>query len=162
MTNTKAQRPLLLVSNDDGIQSFFLKALVNALLKDFDVLVAAPADEQSWVGRGMSRSGEITASKCLDWPCEAWSITGKPADCVNIALNHLCKRKPAAVVSGMNLGFNTTLVLTLSSGTVAAATEGALAGLPAFAFSLAIAHDEFMQVSRARGYRDELLMKCDD
>ena len=147
------EKPLLLVSNDDGISSFFLRALVDALVNHYEVIVAAPASEQSWVGRSMTRSGSLKVMQVSDWPCTAWSITGRPADCVNIGINHLCTRKPDAVVSGMNLGFNTTLALTLSSGTVGAATEGALAGLPAIAFSLMIPHDEFLTVSKAHGYR---------
>ena len=145
----------LLVSNDDGYESHFLRALVDALIVDFDVCVVAPLEEQSWVGRAMSRSGTLEARLLSDWPCQAWSVSGRPADCVNIGLNHLVDQKPDAVVSGMNLGFNVSLPLTLGSGTVAAATEGALAGLPAIAFSLSIPRDEFMMVSREKGRRDE-------
>ncbi len=150
--NTKKK---LLVSNDDGYESYFLRHLVNALVKDFDVYVVAPLAEQSWVGRAMSRSGVLQARPLQDWPCPAWAVSGRPADCVNIGLNHLMPERPDAVVSGINLGFNVSLPLTLSSGTVAAATEGALAGLPALAFSLAIPREEFMSVSKARGQRDE-------
>lgn len=143
----------LLVSNDDGYQSHFLRALVEALIVDFEVCVVAPLEEQSWVGRAMSRSGTLEAKALTDWPCQAWSVSGRPADCVNIGLNHLIDERPDAVVSGMNLGFNVSLPLTLGSGTVAAATEGALAGLPAIAFSLAIPREEFMAVSKAKGQR---------
>lgn len=154
--DSSSQKKMLLVSNDDGYQSQFLKVLVQSLLQDFDVFVVAPLDEQSWVGRAMSRSGELEAIPLEDWPCPAWAVSGRPADCVNIGLNHLMNRRPDAVISGMNLGFNVSLPLTLSSGTVAAATEGALAGLPALAFSLAIPREEFLTVSQARGKRDEI------
>ena len=149
------EKKKLLVSNDDGYESYFLRCLVEALIKDFEVCVVAPLEEQSWVGRAMSRSGILEATPLEDWPCPAWAINGRPADCVNIGLNHLIDGPPDAVVSGINLGFNVSLPLTLSSGTVAAATEGALAGLPAFAYSLAIPRDQFMQVSKTRGKRDE-------
>ena len=149
------QRKTLLVSNDDGYQSYFLRTLVDALCAHFEVFVVAPRDEQSWVGRAMSRSGILEAEALSDWPCPAWSVSGRPADCVNIALHHLLPRRPDAVISGMNLGFNVTLPLTLSSGTVAAATEGALAGLPSIAFSLSIPRADFFKVSKARGERDE-------
>lgn len=152
--SSESIRPLLLVSNDDGHTSYFLRALVEALYTRYDVCVVAPSEEQSWVGRAMTRSGPLEARELEGWPCEAWSVSGRPSDCVNIGLNHLITRRPAAVISGMNLGFNVSLPLTLSSGTVAAATEGALAGLPAIAFSLAIAHHDFMTVSGARGHRD--------
>ena len=75
-------RPYLLVSNDDGIESFFLRALVDALVDDFEVCVVAPEKEQSWVGRCMSRSGVLKAKPMEGWPCTAWSISGRPADCV--------------------------------------------------------------------------------
>lgn len=157
-------RPLLLVSNDDGHTSYFLRALVEALLTRYDVCVVAPSEEQSWVGRAMTRSGALEARELEGWPCEAWSVSGRPSDCVNIGLNHLLTRRPTAVISGMNLGFNVSLPLTLSSGTVAAATEGALAGFPAIAFSLAISHHEFATVSGARGHRgpegDELTRRA--
>lgn len=148
-------RPLLLVSNDDGIDSFFLRALVDALLERYEVIVVAPAHQQSWVGRAMTRSGSLTVRRVNDWSCDVWSVDGRPADCVNIGLHHLCETPPVAIISGMNLGFNTTLALTLSSGTVGAATEGALAGLPAFAFSLEIPHTDFLDVSQAHGHRTE-------
>ena len=155
MMKDTGRKKRLLVSNDDGYQSHFLRLLVDALVEDFDVCVVAPLEEQSWVGRAMSRSGTLEAKPVLDWPCPAWSVSGRPADCVNIGLNHLIDHTPDAVISGMNLGFNVSLPLTLGSGTVAAATEGALAGLPAIAFSLSIPRDEFMQVSQAKGQRDE-------
>ncbi len=153
--NEAHPRKTLLVSNDDGYESHFLRALVDQLIIEFDVFVVAPRDEQSWVGRAMTRSGVLEAARLDDWPCPAWSVSGRPADCVNVGLNHLLPRRPDAVVSGMNLGFNVTLPLTLGSGTVAAATEGALAGLPAIAFSLSIPRHEFMEVSKARGRRDQ-------
>ena len=151
------QRPLLLVSNDDGIESFFLKTLVDALCERYEVVVVAPAAEQSWVGRGVTRRGTLTARPVEGWPCEAWSVSGTPSDCVQVGLHHIlgATRRPHAVISGMNLGMNITLNLTLGSGTVAAATEGAFAGLPSIAFSLGIEGERFAEVSAARGWRDE-------
>ena len=52
--------------------------------EDFEVFVVAPRDEQSWVGRAMSRSGVLEAERLHDWPCEAWSVSGRPSDCVNV------------------------------------------------------------------------------
>jgi len=151
-TNT---RPLLLVSNDDGHTSFFLRALVESLCQTYDVCVVAPLEEQSWVGRAMTRRGVLEAITLDDWPCPAWAVSGRPADCVNVGLHHLISRRPSAVVSGMNLGFNISLPLTLSSGTVGAATEGALAGLPSIAFSLALPAHDFAQVTAQHGRRGE-------
>jgi 5'-nucleotidase len=146
----------LLVSNDDGIQSFFLRTLVEALLPHFEVIVAAPMKEQSWISKAFTRLDTIEIrNESANWPCEAWSIDGKPADCVNIAIHHLCSKPVDAVISGINLGYNITLPLLLSSGTIAAASEGALQGLPAIALSLEISGD-FDQVRVAHGKRDEL------
>lgn len=142
-----------LVTNDDGIDSYFLHCLVESLLKDFTVTVAAPASEQSWIGRAISRRNPVKVTEATDFPfpCKAWAIDGTPTDCVNIALGHLLPHKPDVVVSGINLGYNTTQNLIFCSGTVAGATEGAFWGLPAIAFSKAIEPGNFEEVSANRG-----------
>ena len=131
-------KPHALVTNDDGIESAFLHRLVEALLPHFRVSVAAPVLEQSWTGRSMTRHGELEAihsSSHFPDSVEAWAISGTPTDCVNIALGNLLPKKPDIVLSGINIGFNTTESLVLSSGTVAGAIEGVLWDLPAMAFS---------------------------
>ena len=120
------ERPLALVTNDDGIDSPFLHGLVNALTEDFEVLVAAPAREQSWSSRSFTRRGDIAVKERTDLPWPAWSIDGTPSDCVNLACGNLVSRRPAVVVSGLNVGFNVSLPLILASGTVAAALEGSM------------------------------------
>ena len=140
-----------LLTNDDGIDSQFLWSLVDALRPHFDICVAAPADQQSWVGRKMSRTGDVSVIERPEYPVPTWSIGGTPSDCVNIALGHLLPEKPAVVVSGINIGFNVTLPLVLSSGTVAAALEGALWGLPAVATSLHLPPTDFEAISDAHG-----------
>ena len=104
-------RPHALVTNDDGIESAFLHRLVEALLPDFEVSVAAPAFEQSWIGRAISRHSEIEVIPGLAYfskDVQAWAISGTPTDCVNIALGNLLTKKPDIVLSGINIGFNTT------------------------------------------------------
>lgn len=147
-------KPNILVTNDDGIESGFLHELVEALQEDFRVSVAAPATEQSWIGRAMSRRGELRVVERTDlFPQieKAWSISGTPTDCVNIALGHLLGEKPDLVVSGINIGYNTTEALILSSGTIAGAFEGALWDLPAIAFSQFVPSDLFVEISAAKG-----------
>ena len=147
-------RPLVLVTNDDGIESFFLEVLVHALATRFDVRVVAPLREQSWTGRSFTRRGPVAVARFDGLGVPAWSVDGTPSDCANIGLDPELVpggRRPEAVVSGINLGFNVTLPLVLSSGTVAAATEGALAGLPALAFSQRIPADRFEAVREAGG-----------
>lgn len=151
----KSQKKRLLVSNDDSINSYFLRVLVEHLVPHFDVIVAAPAQEQSWISKAFTRLGKIKIEAQSNWPCPAWSIDGRPADCVNIALNHLCPHPIDAVISGINLGYNITLPLLLSSGTIAAATEGALQGKPAIALSLEISGEDFEEVRINHGKRSE-------
>jgi 5'-nucleotidase len=150
-----APKKRLLVSNDDSINSYFLRVLVEHLVPHFEVIVAAPAQEQSWISKAFTRLGKIKIESKQDWPCPAWSIDGRPADCVNIALNHLCPQPIDAVISGINLGYNITLPLLLSSGTIAAATEGALQGKTAIALSLEISGEDFEEVRINHGKRSD-------
>ncbi len=142
-------KPTALLTNDDGVGAAFLHALAQALGKaGLRVIVAAPAGERSWIGRAFSRHREVTVT-ALDGPGdETWSIDGTPSDCVNIALGHLLKRKPDVVVSGMNIGFNATMPLCLSSGTLAGATEGTAWGLPAVACSFDLDQTVFERAHR--------------
>ncbi|MEC7236295.1 MAG: 5'/3'-nucleotidase SurE, partial [Verrucomicrobiota bacterium] len=143
-----------LVTNDDGIESAFLHRLVEALLPQFRVSVAAPVAEQSWTGRSMTRHGELEAiqsSSHFPDGVKAWAISGTPTDCVNIALGNLLAEKPDIVLSGINIGFNTTESLILSSGTVAGAIEGVLWGLPAMAFSKCVPNHLFEMIRDAKG-----------
>jgi 5'-nucleotidase len=147
-------KPHALVTNDDGIESAFLHHLVMALLPEFRVSVAAPAFEQSWIGRAMSRREEVEVIRTpstFPGSVAAWAISGTPTDCVNIALGHLLPEKPDIVLAGINIGYNTTETLILSSGTVAGAIEGAQWGLPAIAFSMCVPHALFPEVSRSKG-----------
>jgi 5'-nucleotidase len=150
-------KPHALVTNDDGIESIFLHCLVETLLPAFEVTVAAPAFEQSWIGRAVSRHSEVEvihSPSIFPEGVDAWAISGTPSDCVNIALGNLMKQPPDIVLSGINIGFNTTETLILSSGTVAGAIEGALWGLPAIAFSKCIPHHLFESIQSAKGHTE--------
>lgn len=127
----------ILVTNDDGINSPFLHALIHALqAAGHQLSVVAPLTEQSWTGASKTRHRPVQSTKAeLGFGCPTWTVDGTPSDCVNIALAHLLPEKPDAVVSGMNVGFNCTLGFIMASGTVAGAWEGALHGLPALAVS---------------------------
>jgi 5'-nucleotidase len=131
----------LLVTNDDGIDSYFLHVLVRALLAaGQEISVAAPRHEQSWVGASKSRSRPVHSERAdRGLGCPTWIVDGTPSDCVNIAIGHLLPGAPRAplegVVSGINVGLNASLGFVLGSGTLAGAWEGALHGLPGIAFS---------------------------
>lgn len=146
-------KPHVLITNDDGIDSHFLRALVEAHLELFEVTVAAPLGERSWIGRALTRDGEVHVSASDVFPCQTWVLDGTPMDCVNIALGHLIppEKRPDAVASGINLGFNAAMPFILSSGTIAGALEGAFRGLPALAFSHAIPFAEFESVRTNHG-----------
>lgn len=145
----------ILITNDDGIESGFLHAIAGALAERFRITIAAPSSEQSWIGRAVSRRGGVAVEKHDELPWPAWTIGGTPTDCVNIALANLLEERPDAVVSGINIGYNTTTNLIYSSGTVAGALEGAFWGLPAFAVSQEIPDDIFWEVSQAKGRMPE-------
>lgn len=142
-------KPSVLVTNDDGIDAAFIHALVAACENEgFQVFIAAPSGERSWIGRAFSRHREVTISAHPHLGHQAWSIDGTPSDCVNIALSHLLPAKPDVVLSGMNIGFNATIPLCLSSGTLAGAIEGSAWGLPAVACSLDLEQSVFEKVHR--------------
>ncbi len=127
----------LLVTNDDGIGSVFLRELVRALLAaGHEIYVVAPKAEQSWIGAAKSRHRPVhSAAVDYGFGCPTWAVDGTPSDCVNIAIDHLLPSPPAAVVSGINIGLNASLGFILGSGTVAGACEGALHGIPGVALS---------------------------
>ncbi len=134
---------LILLTNDDGIYAPGLAALERELRRIGDVVVVAPATEQSGVGHSITfltplMAKEATLSDSGD-PASprrrGWAVEGSPADCVKLAIAKFCPREPDLVVSGINGGLNVGINV-LYSGTVAAATEGALYDIPSIAVSL--------------------------
>ena len=139
--------PSFLITNDDGIQVYFIRSLAAALSQFGDVYVAAPKNEQSWVGRAMSRNREVAVRKLEEYPAtEAWEVDGTPSDAINIALGNLMPHKPDVVVSGINVGWNAMVPVLYSSGTIAGALEGASWGIPAVALSMHIHEEHFEQI----------------
>ncbi len=124
-------RPLILVTNDDGIASPALEVLATSLAELGEVWVFAPDREQSAVGHGVSLHRPLRAKQVRDrW----YMIDGTPADCVLLAVRALLPRPPNAVASGINTGPNLGDDVTYS-GTVAGAYEGMLLGFPSIAIS---------------------------
>lgn len=149
-------RPLVLITNDDGYDSVFLQILADALATRYRIAVAAPLHEQSWIGRAVSRRKDVRVQPVANQSQHpTWAIDGTPSDCVNIALHHLLKETPVAVVSGINIGYNTATNLIYSSGTIAGALEGAFAGLTAFAISQQVPDSLFEQVTLSKGQLPE-------
>ena len=140
-------KPSFLLTNDDGIQVYFIRSLAAALSELGDVYVAAPKNEQSWVGRGLSRNRAVAVKEVYDYPAtKAWEVDGTPSDAINIALGNLMPIKPDVVVSGINVGWNAMVPVLYSSGTVAGALEGASWGIPAVALSMHLLEEHFDQV----------------
>ncbi len=138
------ERPLILVSNDDGITSNGIRTLVEIVSKLGDVLVVAPDSPQSGMGHAIT-VGETLRLEETDIfdGIKAYECSGTPADCVKMARHFVLKdkRQPNIVVSGINHGSNTSISV-LYSGTMSAAIEGAIEGTPAIGFSLCdFSHD---------------------
>lgn len=147
----------LLVTNDDGIESVFLSELVASLrAAGVEVCVAAPRQEQSWVGAAKSRNRPVhSAAADRGFGCATWIVDGTPSDCINIAIDHLLPEPPDAVVSGINVGLNASLGFIIASGTVAGAWEGALHGLPAVAVSQDVTYEIYERLKSAGGNPDK-------
>lgn len=145
-----ATTPQILVTNDDGADSPILVPLLRELSELAALCVVVPAAECSWTSKSMSRFEPLALAEieCGGFPVQ--TLTGKPADCANIGIYNLCSAKPALVVSGINVGVNSGLAFTLSSGTVGAAVEGFLAGVPSAAFSLELPRPAFARWRRSR------------
>jgi 5'-nucleotidase len=126
-------RPLILLSNDDGVHAEGLRALARTLSGVGDVFVVAPEHEQSASSHRITLAGPLR-HRALGGSFH--TVDGTPADCIYVALNlsGLLPRRPDVVVSGINHGFNLGMDV-IYSGTVAAAREGALRGLRAMALS---------------------------
>ncbi len=138
----------ILVSNDDGIASPGLAAAVRAVLPLGEVLVAAPSSQQTAMGRSFrGRRDAVLEPHDLQvdgQAVQAWHLDASPALVVRHALQTLCRdRQPDLVVSGINYGENLGTSIT-ASGTVGAAFEGALHGIPALACSLQVEPDHFL------------------
>lgn len=139
-----------LISNDDGALSPFLPRMVAALRPLGTVRVCVPAEEQSWKAKAMSRWGRIHAKPLEHLGVEAFAVTGTPSDCVNLAIHHLFAGRPDWVISGINIGWNVGAAFAVNSGTVGAALEGALCGVPSVAFSTFMPVELFQQWATAR------------
>ncbi|MEM6524605.1 MAG: 5'/3'-nucleotidase SurE [Bacteroidota bacterium] len=130
-------KPLILISNDDGITSKGIRVLVETMKKLGDVVVVAPDGPQSGMGHAITIGNTLRLEENdLFESVSAYECSGTPADCVKIAKHFVLKdRKPDLVVSGINHGANTSISV-LYSGTMSAAIEAALEGMPAIGFSL--------------------------
>lgn len=126
----------ILIVNDDGYRGIGTHALIRALRKDHELTVAVPSRERSGNSNCITFLTPLTVEKIhlnsLDF--DVWTVDSTPADCAVMALDQLCEEPPDVVISGINNGYNIADGV-IYSGTVAAALQGAMKGIPTFALS---------------------------
>lgn len=127
-----AAKPFFLLCNDDGVHAAGIHALAEAVSPFADYMIVAPHVERSGNSQALSLTTPLRMERLQS---NVYAVEGTPTDCVMFALNRLLDRKPDWIVSGINRGSNLGQD-TLYSGTVAAAMEGCIAGIPAMAVSL--------------------------
>lgn len=129
-------KPVILVTNDDGVMAPGIRHLVHFMLELGDVVVVAPDRPQSGMGHAVTIASPLRLEKItVDGSHEEYSCSGTPVDCVKLAVNKVLHRKPDLLVSGINHGSNSSINV-IYSGTMSAAIEGAMEGIPSIGFSL--------------------------
>jgi 5'-nucleotidase len=131
------KRSLILVTNDDGITAPGIRTLIEIMNEIGEVVVVAPDSPQSAMGHAITINSTLHCEKITvtDGPQIEYSCSGTPADCVKLAVNELIGRKPDLCVSGINHGSNSSINV-IYSGTMSAAMEAGIEGIPAIGFSL--------------------------
>jgi 5'-nucleotidase len=144
-------RPLILITNDDGVSAKGLKELTEVMRLFGDVVVVAPEKHMSGMSNAITVDLPIRVTKMVDEEgFEVFKCTGTPVDCVKLAINQLLVQKPDFVVSGINHGANSSISV-MYSGTMGGALEGCIHGIPSIGFSLAD-YDPEADFSRAKIY----------
>jgi len=131
------KKPLILVTNDDGISAPGLRNLIAVMKELGDVVVVAPDSPQSAMGHAITIDNTLFINKVHFDPDlkGEYSCSGTPVDCVKLAVNEIIKQKPDLCVSGINHGSNSSINV-IYSGTMSAAVEAGIEGIPAIGFSL--------------------------
>ena len=133
----KSAKPTILVVNDDGITAPGIKALMDTMKEIGNVVVVAPDSPQSGMGHAITIGSPLRLDKVDIYEgIESYRCSGTPVDCVKLAVNKVFKgKKPDLCVSGINHGLNNSINI-LYSGTMSAAVEGSIEGIPSIGFSL--------------------------
>ena len=133
---SKKDRAIILVTNDDGITAPGLHALVDSVKHLGEIIVVAPDSPQSGMGHAITINNPLRLDKMEMHGNHKWyQCSGTPVDCVKIAIDKILHRKPDLCVSGINHGSNSSINV-IYSGTMSAAMEGAIEGIPSIGFSL--------------------------
>jgi 5'-nucleotidase len=130
-------KPLILVTNDDGINAPGIRALVKIMNTIGDVVVVAPNSPQSGMGHAITLDATLYVEQVFvnEGPQTEYSCSGTPADCVKLAIREKLDRRPDICVSGINHGSNASINV-IYSGTMSAAIEAGIEGIPSIGFSL--------------------------
>ncbi len=132
----KEKRPLILVTNDDGISAPGIRNLIRTMQELGEVIVVAPDSPQSGMGHAITIHHPLRLDKVdLYEGISAYQCSGTPVDCVKLAVDIVLDRKPDLLVSGINHGSNSSINV-IYSGTMSAAVEGAIEGIPSIGYSL--------------------------
>lgn len=137
-TGYTSKRPLILITNDDGIYAEGIKILARRLRQIGRVIVVAPTQERSATSHSLTLHRPLRIFKISK---DVYAVDGTPTDCVNLGVNEILPRRPDLIASGINRGGNLGDDVHYS-GTVSAAVEGAIMGIPSLAFST-VARDNF-------------------
>ncbi len=131
------ERPLILVTNDDGITAPGIRTLISVMNEIGDVVVVAPDGPQSGMGHAVTIDDTLYCNeiKVDDGPQREYKSSGTPADCIKFAVSEILDRKPDLCVSGINHGSNSSINV-IYSGTMSAAVEAGIESIPAIGFSL--------------------------
>ena len=131
------KKPLILITNDDGINAPGIRTLISIMKPLGDIIVVAPNSPQSGMGHAITLDATLYAEehKFNHATHREYSCSGTPADCVKLAIRQLADRKPDLCVSGINHGSNSSINV-IYSGTMSAAIEAGIEGIPAIGFSL--------------------------
>ncbi|MEO5778064.1 MAG: 5'/3'-nucleotidase SurE [Flavobacterium sp.] len=130
-------KPTILITNDDGINAPGIRALIAVMAEIGDVIVVAPDSPQSAMGHAITINNTLYLDKVSaeNSAITEYSCSGTPVDCVKLAVNEILKKKPDLCVSGINHGSNSSINV-IYSGTMSAAVEAGIEGIPAIGFSL--------------------------
>lgn len=157
----ESKRPLILVTNDDGITAPGIRTLIEVMNEIGEVCVVAPDSPQSGMGHAITVNDTLFCDRVIidkEAPQKEYSCSGTPVDCVKLAVNEILKRKPDLCVSGVNHGSNSSINV-IYSGTMSAAVEAGTMGIPAIGFSL-LDYSLEADFGPVRTYLKTLALQC--
>lgn len=158
MAHNKAEKPVILVTNDDGVSAPGLRNLVESVRDLGHIVVVAPDKSQSGMGHAITIGHPLRLESVnVMEGIEAWQCSGTPVDCVKLAVDKILHRKPDICLSGINHGPNHSINV-IYSGTMSAAIEASIEGIPSLGFSL-LDYSLEADFSAARHFAHQLVEK---